>query len=153
MRNIEQILDRIDDMLDEAVDIPLSKGKSLVNVDELRGYIDDIRLNLPEEIKNAKRIVADRTEIVSTAKKEAEKIVRTAEERAKVLTSQEEIVRQAQAKASEILSQAQGKYKEMRSACQEFSDSTLQQSEEALTAALKEIKNTRQVLRQTYNRR
>ena len=151
--NIEQILDAIDDMLEEAWDFPLSRGKSLVDVERFRGYIDDIRLNLPGEIKQAKMIVSDRAEIIATAKKEAEQIVRKAEERAKALTAQEEIVHQAQAKAAEILTQAQGKYKDMRMAVQEFSDSVLQQSEEALTNSLKEVKATRQALRQSYHKR
>ncbi|MEG1869600.1 MAG: ATPase [Oscillospiraceae bacterium] len=151
--NIDQLLDAIDDMLEEAWDFPLSRGKSLVNVEQFRSYIDDIRLNLPGEIKQAKMIVSDRAEIIATAKKEAEQIVRKAEERAKILTAQEEIVKQAQVKASEILGQSQSKAKEIKSVVQEFSDSMLQQSEEALVAALKEVKGTRQAMRQNYNKR
>ncbi|MEG2039175.1 MAG: ATPase, partial [Oscillospiraceae bacterium] len=66
--NIDQLLDAIDDMLEEAWDFPLSRGKSLVNVEQFRSYIDDIRLNLPGEIKQAKMIVSDRAEIIATAK-------------------------------------------------------------------------------------
>lgn len=140
-------------MLEEAWDFPLSRGKSLVNVEQFRSYVDDIRLNLPGEIKQAKMIVADRAEIIGNAKKEADQIVRKAEERAKILTAQEEIVKQAQAKATEIIGQSQVKSKELKSAVQEFSDSILQQSEETLMNALKEVKNTRQVMRQNYNKR
>lgn len=69
---------------------------------------------MPSEIRQARAIVADRTDIVATAKREAEGIIRTAEERARSMVSHEEVVRQAQAKAKEILSQSQQKAREMR---------------------------------------
>ena len=151
--SIDQILDEIDDMIEGAMRFPLSSGKSLIDAGKLSACIDDVRLNLPGEIKQAKLIVSDRAEILDSAKREAEQIVRKAEERAKQLIAQEEILKQAQAKAAEIISQAQAKAKEMRYAAQDFSDSLLKQTEEVLTESLKDVRATRQGLRQLHNRR
>lgn len=96
--NIEDILDLLDDMIDRAWSLPLTGGRCVVDAEKVRELLDDMRLNLPTEIKQAKAIVADRTEIVTVAKREAETIVRRAEERAKALVAQEEITRQAQAR-------------------------------------------------------
>ena len=98
--NIEDILDLLDDMIDRAWSLPLTGGRCVVDAEKVRELLDDMRLNLPTEIKQAKAIVADRTEIVTVAKREAETIVRRAEERAKAMVAQEEITRQAQAQAS-----------------------------------------------------
>ena len=144
---IDEILDMMDDMLDRAWNLPLTGGRSVLDAEKLREMIDDIRLNLPGEIKQAKIIVADRAEIMSTAKKDAENIVRKAVERARALVAQEEVVKEAQAKATELVSSAQTKAREIRQAAQEFSDNVLRETEEALVKSLSEVKSTRQAVR------
>ena len=137
----------LDELLDKSWSLPLSGGRSVVDDEKIRELLDDIRLNLPTEIKQAKAIVADRADIMANAKREADAIVHRAEDRARALIAQEEIVKAAQQKASEILSQAQSKAKELRSASQEFSDDILRQSEESLAKLLTEIRSTRQAMR------
>lgn len=70
--NIEEILDMLDELLDRAWNLPLSGGRCVIDAEKVREMVDDIRLNLPDEIKQAKAIVKDRTEILSSAKSEAE---------------------------------------------------------------------------------
>lgn len=144
--NIEDILDALEDMLEEAWSIPLSGNKCVVDAEKVKQYLQDIRLNMPGEIKQAKLIVNDRSDIISQAEKQAEATLRKAEERAKALIAQEEVVKQAEEKAREIISQAQSVAKELRKAANDFSDSALRQSEEALSAALKNVHETRQEL-------
>ena len=144
--NIDDILDAMDEMLDRAWNLPLTGGRCVVDAEKVRDLID-IRLNMPAEIKQAKQIVADRTDIISVAKKEAEDIVRKAEEHAKALVEQEEITKQAQARATEILTQAQMKSREMRQASQEFAETMLKSTEETLSKALGDVRSTRQALK------
>ena len=49
--SIDELLDMMDEVLDRAVNLPLTGGRSAVDADKLRDIIDDIRLNLPVEIK------------------------------------------------------------------------------------------------------
>ncbi len=144
---VEELLEQIDDMLEKAWSLPLSGGKCVVEADRLRDIVDDIRANLPSEVRQARAIVADRADIVSTAKHEAEGIIRTAEERARRLVAQEEIVRQSQQKANEILTQAQQKSREMRKGANDFSEDLLRRTEEAIAQRLSEVRQARQVLR------
>lgn len=144
--NIEEILNALEDMLEEAWSIPLSGNKCVIDVEKVKQYLQDIRLNMPNEIKQAKLIVNDRSDIISQAEKQAEATVRKAEERAKALIAQEEVVKQAQEKAKEIITQAQTVAKELKKAANDFSDNALKQSEEALTIALKNVHETRQEL-------
>ena len=144
--NIEEILNALEDMLEEAWSIPLSGNKCVVDAEKIKQYLEDIRLNMPTEIKQAKLIVSDRNDIIQQSEKQAEATLRKAEERAKALVAQEEIVKQAQEKAKEIITQAQTVAKELKKAANEFSDNALRQSEEALTLALKNVHETRQEL-------
>ena len=150
--NIEEILDMLDELLDKSWSLPLSGGRSVVDDEKIRELLDDIRLNLPSEIKQAKAIVADRADILATAKREADAVVRRAEDRARALIAQEGIIKQAQQKAAEILSQAQTKAKELRNASQDFSDDLLRQSEETLTKLLTEVRTTRQAMRSSLRK-
>ena len=144
--NVEDLLDQLDEILDKAIKIP--GGRSLLDVEKLRVVIDDIRLNMPQEIKQARGIVADRADIITTAKREAESIVRTAEERGRAMVAQEEITKLAQQKASEIVAQAQQKGREMRRAAQEFVEDIMRRADEGLTANLAEVRKTRASLKQ-----
>lgn len=150
--NIDEILDVMDEILDRSWSLPLSGGRCVVDADKIRDLVDEIRLNLPAEIKQARGIVADRSEILADAKKEAEQTIRKAEERARALIAQEEITKQAQAKASEILSRSQMKSREIRQAAQEFSDSCLQRTEEVMVKSLTEVKATRQAFRNAVSK-
>lgn len=150
--NIETLLDEIDEMIDKAWGLPLSGGKCLVEADRLRDIIDAIRGNMPGEIRQAKSIVADRADIVATAKKEAEDIVRAAEERARGLVMQEEIVKLAQQKSSEIATQTQQKCREMRKGAQDFVEDLLKRTEEDLAKHMADIHQTRQMLRKPASR-
>lgn len=145
--NIEEILDILDEMLDKAWNLPLTGGRCVVDAEKVRDLIEDVRLNLPTEIRQARAIVSDRAEILAVAKREAETMIQKAEDRVKIMVAQEEIVKQAQTKASEILSQAQTKSREMRQAAQEYSGDILAQTEEALQRSYNDVKTTRQALR------
>lgn len=145
--NIEEILDILDEMLDKSWSLPLSGGRSIIDDEKIRSLLDDIRINLPGEIKQAKAIVTDRSDILAVAKREADNIVKRAEDRARALVAQEEIVKQAQLKASQILKQAQQKSRELRGASQEFSEDLLRLTEETLSKQLNEVRTARQALK------
>lgn len=145
--NIDVVLDSLDELLDKAWSLPLSGGRCVVDADRVRDLIDDIRVNLPTEIKQAQAIVMDRNEILSVAKREAEAIIRKTEERAKSLIAHEEIVKASQVKASDILTQTQVKSREIRTAAYDFSDDILRTTEESLVKSLTDLRATRQALR------
>ena len=144
---IDELLNKLDDMVDKAWGLPLSGGRCVLDADKVREIIDDLRLNMPKEIPQAKAIVADRMEIIKNAKAEADDIVKKAEDRAQVMTSENEIVRRAQEKANAILNDSQQKSKEMKKAAADFTDQLLLKSEEGMLSAVSEIKKARQVLK------
>lgn len=146
-KNIEEILEQLEDMLDTAWAMPLSGGKVVVDGEGVRELLDAIRAHLPSEIRQARAIVNDRAEIVDTAKKEAEAIIRNAEERRNQILSHEEIVVQAQEKANEIHAQTQKRAREMRRSAQEYTDDMLRRTEEILTQQVNQVRQARTSLR------
>jgi hypothetical protein len=143
--SIDELLDRLDEMIDKSWGFP--GGRCLIDSEKAREIIDDIRLNLPKEIRQAKAIVADRAEILKSAKAEANGIVKSAEEKAKLMVMQDEIVRLAQGRSNDILTESAQKSKDMKIAAADFADTLLKSSEENLSVALGEVKQARQALK------
>ncbi|MDD6673150.1 MAG: ATPase [Eubacteriales bacterium] len=110
--NTDILLEDLEDVLDDATSIPLSK-KYAVDIDKIKTIIEDIRLNTPQEIKQAKAIVNSRNTILEEAKNEAADIIKKAQEDARELVARDEITKTAQAQAAEIISKANEQGKQM----------------------------------------
>ena len=147
--NIDELLELMEETMEEASGLPFSGSKRMVDIDKMRDIIDEIRLNLPTEIRQAKAIVNDRADIVSDANREAEAIIKKAEDRARILVGEEQIVRAAQQRAADILSTAQSQSREMRNTVTEYCENMLRVTEEQLARNAAEVKTVRANLRQT----
>ena len=146
--NVNELLDTIEDTLEESTSMPLSGGKRLVDVEKVRAYLDDIRANLPGELRQAQQIVNDRAQIVDTANAQAQAIVKKAEERARILVSDAEIVKAAQQRAAEITAAAQSESRTLRQTVTDYCDNMLKTTEEAMVENAAQVKNVRANLRQ-----
>jgi F0F1-type ATP synthase membrane subunit b/b' len=146
---IEEILEKMDDLIDKAMQIPLSGGKCVISADKLRDYIDDVRLNMPSEIKQARAIVSDRNDIIDTAKREADVIVAKAEDKARLIVSESEIVKRSTEKANEIMTAANTKSRELRTAAADFAENVFKATEDMLIASIGEVKKARQSVKGT----
>lgn len=144
---VEELIDELYELVEKAVRLPLSGGRTVLDGEEIKAILDEMRDNLPQETRQARAIVADRTQIITDAKREAESIIRTAEERAQKMVSQDEIIKQAQTKATEMLNQTQNRLKEMKRASNDYIEGLLKRTEESITASLNELKQTRQNIR------
>lgn len=146
--NVNELLDTIEDTLEESTSMPLSGGKRLVDVEKVRDYLDDIRANLPGELRQAQQIVNDRAQIVDTANAQAQAIVKKAEERARILVGDAEIVKAAQQRAAEITAAAQSESRTLRQTVTDYCDNMLKTTEEAMVENAAQVKNVRANLRQ-----
>ena len=148
---VEEILELMDELLDKSSSVPFSQ-KKMIDVEQMREYIDSIRLNLPGEIKRAKDMTRDKKNILTEANKEAEEIVKKAKDEAKKLVAQEEIIKQAADYAKQIAAEAnkqaadiveQAKAKAIREALSENLNKSLSEAAEVLTKSLKDVNTTR----------
>lgn len=145
--NVDELIDELCDMVDKAWSLPLSHGRAVLDGEEVKQVLDEIRAGMPQEIRQAKAIVADRTQILDDARREAETVLRVAQERARALVAQDEIVRQAQQKANEITTQSQTKIREMKKASSDYIDGLMKTTDDGLSQVLAELRRTRQNIR------
>ena len=146
--NVNELLDTIEDALEESAGMPLSGGKRIVDVEQIRDYLDEVRAALPGELRQAQQIVNDRAQIVDSANAQAQAIVKKAEERARILVSDAEIVKAAQQRASEITSAAQTEARTLRQTVTDYCESMLRTTEDTMVENAAQVKNIRASLRQ-----
>lgn len=151
MNNIDEILEQMDELLEKSASVPFASNKVVIDGERLGDLINDIRLNIPQEIKRAKLIDFDCDRIMKEAEQKAEQIVQRAEERAKLLVSSDSIVKEAKNRAMEILSQAQARSKEIKNATSHYVDNMLHDAELYFTKGLQDVKRTSQEINRVKN--
>lgn len=141
---VEELLDMLFEMIDEAKNAPFSGGdKCVIERDRALDLIDDIRSQFPMELAEAKKMMASRTEWLSTAKREAETIRKAAEDKARQLLAEDVITLQAKQRANEMVQQAEERSRELKRSANEYCEDALRRTEEAVAEAYDEIKKSR----------
>lgn len=142
-----ELLEQIEDILESGVNIPLTGGKCLVDREAILEIVQDIRLKLPDDIKQAKRITEEKARLMAEAQQEAENIIKNAESRIAALVDENEITKKAYEQAEVIISNAKKNAREIRLGTREYADSVLNKVEEILEDTLDVIKVNRQELK------
>ncbi len=150
-QDVLELVEMLYTMISEAWSVPLGKEKCMIEREAVLNILDEIKAQLPVEIAEAKRLVAARDEYISSARREVEAMKRSAEEHARALIDEQEIVRAAKIRSNELVSNAENKSRELRRAANEYVDDTMRRTEEAVTAALDEIRQSRQRFRSAAN--
>ena len=146
-RNTEDIIGALYDMVQDARSMPLAADKCILERDKVLDMLDEIIAQLPGELKQSRAIVESRNELVSQARREAENILSEAREKAKQMITKEAIYTEAKKRSEELVSQTQARINQLRKAANEYMDESLRQTEEVVSNALTEIRDTRMKFR------
>ena len=52
--NVDELLELMEETLEEGTAVPFSSSKRIVDVDRMRDIIDEVRNNLPDEVRESK---------------------------------------------------------------------------------------------------
>ena len=105
MSRIEQLIGEIEEYIDGCKYQPLSNSKIVVNRDELEELLVELRLRIPDEIKQYQKIISNRDVILNEAR-QADSILAQASAHTDELVNEHEIMQKAYAQANEIINQA-----------------------------------------------
>ncbi len=140
---IDELVNMLYDMVTEAWALPFGAEKCILEREKILDLIDEIRVNLPKDLEQARTIVDNRNEILSAAKREADSILAAAENRARHMVAEDEIVLSTKQKAAELMSVAETKSKELRRAANDYAEDTLRRLETVIEQALNETRESR----------
>ena len=140
------LLETLEEMLENSKSIPFST-KGVINKEEMLDIIKEIRLKLPDELKQAKWVKEERQRILVEAQKEADDIVKEAENRIISMIDEHEITRKAYEQKAEIIETANEMSREISKGTKDYADSILSNIEATLQNALETIQNNRKELK------
>lgn len=140
------ILETLEDVIEKSSNMPFT-GKCLVDKEEVLEIIKEIRLKLPDDIKQAKWVKEERQRILMEAQKEANNVVKDAENKIASLVDEHEITKKAYEQANEIISNAQKNARDIRLGTREYADSILNKVEEILKDTLDVVQTNRDELK------
>ena len=86
--SVEELLDLLYTEIEEAKNAPLNNDRCVIERDRVLDMIDDVKAELPVEIKRAKDLVANRNDYIASAKREADSLRQQAEDYAKAAASE-----------------------------------------------------------------
>ena len=136
------LLETLEDILERSKSVPFTE-KTIVDKEEVLEIIKDIRLKLPDELKQAKWIKEERARILDEAQKEADGIVREAENRIISMIDEHEITKKAYEQKNKIIENANEMAREISNGTKAYADSILAGIQVTLEDALKTIENNR----------
>ena len=137
-----EMLDQLEDIIEGSKTVPLV-GKAMVDKDELLDIIQELRLKMPDDLKQAKWIKGERQRILLEAQKEATTIIKSAEDKIISMINESEITKKANEAAEEIVKNANNRAKEIRNATKQYIDDALQESEMILERTLGTLRDNR----------
>lgn len=119
-----ELLDELDEIIDISSVVPVVK-KVMVNPDEIREIVKEIRIELPDEIQQAQWIKNERSRILDEAKADCESMLQEAHVKAESLVETDEITVKAKARAEEILRVAEETSSVMKMRILDYTDRML----------------------------
>lgn len=148
---IEELIGTLYEMVQDAKSVPFSSDRCALERERVLDLLDEISNRLPGELKQAKTIVESRSELITSAKREAEGILKQAQAQARQLVSQEAVYAEAKSQANEMVRAAQDKIKELKQVTNDYVDDSLRRTEEAVAESLAEIREARSKFRALVN--
>ncbi len=142
-----KLLDELEELIQNCKHIPMT-GKILIGEELLLQFIDRIRSQLPEEIRQAKLVVKDQERLLENTHEEAERILTEVNQRISSMARDSEVVRQAQATAEEIVSQGRRVAWEIKNNATLYADEIMHTLEKSLEQNLLIVRGGREELNQ-----
>ncbi len=107
--DILHLIDRLEELFNESRAIPFTHNV-VVDEEKMLDLIDQMRVAVPEEMKNAQQLIAQRDRILAQAKEEANRTLELAREQGEQLLERDSIVQSAQTfaeqRATDIIADA-----------------------------------------------
>ena len=143
--DIQFLVERLESLVVNGRKVPMT-SQVILEQAAILDVIDQLRVAIPEEVRQARRINQESDRVLGRARDEAEQIIGAAQEQAALLLQDQSILREAETKAQDILDRAQGKSEETMRGADEYAADVLVRLESDLVKTLSIIKKSLEVI-------
>jgi len=138
--DILHLVDRLEELFNESRSIPFTHSV-VVDEDRMLDIIDQMRVSIPDEIKKAQQLLAQRDRLLAQAQEEANRTLALAREKSEQMVERDQIVQAAQARADQIIEQSRGEGEGTKREADQYVLETLTNLEMELDRTLSQVRN------------
>lgn len=138
--DILHLVDRLEELFNESRPIWFTHSV-MVDEDRMLDLIDQMRVSIPEEIKKAQQILAQRDRILAQAQEEANRTIQLAREKAEQMIERDAIIQAAHARAEQIIQQTRLETETTKRDADEYVLESLSRLEVELEKMLNQVRN------------
>ncbi len=138
--DILHLVDRLEELFNESRSIPFTHSV-IVDEDRMLDIIDQMRVSIPEEIKKAQQLMAQRDRVMAQAQEEANRTLALAREKGEQIIDRDQIVQSAQVRADQIIAQAGVEVEATKHEADQYVMDTLSELEQELDRILNQVRN------------
>ncbi len=138
--DILQLIDRLEELFNDAKAVPFTHNV-IVDEDRMLELIDQMRIAIPEEVKKAQQVIAQRDRVIAQAQEEANRTLQIARDKASEMTQKDMITQEAQRRAEQIISQARAEAEAIRADADNYVIETLLQLQDQIAKLSVQVNN------------
>jgi F0F1-type ATP synthase membrane subunit b/b' len=145
--DILHLVDRLEELLNQSRPLWFTHNV-IVDEDRMLDIIDQMRVAIPDEVKKAQQLLAQRDRIIAQAQEEANRKIAIAREKSEQLVERDAIVQAAQSRADQILEKGKADVEQTKKDADNYVLSTLTRLEMELDRYLNQVRNGIRTLQQ-----
>lgn len=142
---ISRLLDILEEQVRTGMRVPLT-NRVAVEEEAFLAIVDQLRASIPAELRQARRVIQDRQEVILAAQNEAERIINIARERAEYLTSSEGVMAEARHRSEELLRQSRSQNQKSVDEIESYALRVIGQVEQTMRNGLQDIEKAKSVI-------
>jgi len=139
-------IDELANLIEAARSMPMSSN-CIVNRTEMLAALDELRADLPAEIRRAQALLEERDKVIAAGRREADRIIGEGELEHARLVSVAEVTVSAEHEASRIIGEARAEAQRLRDEIEEYVDTSLANFEQMLHRTLATVERGRDKMR------
>ncbi|MHB8508747.1 MAG: hypothetical protein ACYDGR_08890 [Candidatus Dormibacteria bacterium] len=145
-RSIVELIDHLEYLVHRAQRVPFTHNV-MIDEDEILDLLDQIHVNLPEEIKQARTVLAEQDRLLSEAQQEAARISQTAAQKADTMLQEHELTRRAETHGQALVREAHSRADEQKRAADDYAADVMQQLEAHLVRTVATVRKAQETLK------
>jgi len=138
--DILQMIDRLEELLNESRPLPFTHNV-IVDEDRMLDLIDQMRVSIPDEVKKAQQLLAQRDRLLAQAQEEANRTIAIAREKSDQLVERDQVVQSAYSQSEQIKAQAERDAQMIRQEADNYVMESLRSLEMEMERALTQVRN------------
>lgn len=143
--DMQFLVERLESLVVHARKVPMT-DQVILEQAALLDLIDQLRVAIPEEVKQARRTIQETDRVLGHAREEAERIIAASQEQAALLLQDHTIIAEAESKAQDVTVRAQERAEETMRGADQYAADVLLRLQGDLEKTLSIVKKSLDVL-------